>query len=131
MMALEKVRERLDGQLARDMHESMRIPIEAGKVLYRKPCITCKGVKRSTALVQLQHDLDATHDPAFRASLTGEIRAIEKLGPPDAPCGHCKGTGFEPFEEFDQLPPVVREGRIMAAKWLFDRYILQRRIPKA
>lgn len=105
MMVLEKVRERLDGQiieqLARDMHESMRIPIEAGKVLYRKPCIACTGLPR---------EYQARHGTT---------------------CEHCKGTGFEPFEEFDQLPPIVKEGRIMAAKWLFDHYILQRRIPKA
>jgi hypothetical protein len=104
MMALEKVRERLDGQiieqLARDMHESMRGPVEAGKVLFRKPCVAC-GHKGPGAIA---------HEPT---------------------CDHCKGTRFEPFEEFDQLPPIVREGRIMAAKWLFDHYILQRRIPKA
>lgn len=102
--ALDKVQQSIEAkiieQLARDVHESMRGPVEAGKVLYRKPCVVC-GHKGPQAIA---------HEPT---------------------CEHCKGTRFEPFEEYDQLAPVVKEGRIMAATWLFDHYILQRRIPKA
>lgn len=103
--ALEKVQQSIEAkiieQLARDVHESMRGPVEAGKVLFRKPCITCKG---------LPEEYKSRHGKS---------------------CEHCNGTGFEPFEEYDQLAPVVKEGRIIAATWLFDHYILQRRIPKA
>ena len=112
---IRKHEEKIIDQLARDLHEAGREAVEKGNVLNRKPCTF-----RNENIVNVHgevFDLVCVEGNIFiKKAKTSE------LIPTDDKCGRCKGSGFEPFLDWDEISEDARNGRISMARYIFNLY---------